>query len=168
MPLLDAAGAETPDNWVAVADEADIPAGPAIVPLARLLRDAEILTARNAPLGVLLAPNAKPEAVADMLDRLDAIAIEFPKFRDGRGFTIARTLRERYGYKGEIRAVGHILPDQALFLLRSGFTTFVPPEGQNLDRWAELIARGETHEAEAKLPLLRRSTLPFSETAKPE
>jgi uncharacterized protein (DUF934 family) len=168
MLLLDAAGAVTTDNWIAVADEADIPAGPAIIPLARFLREAETLTARNAPLGVLLASNAKPDAIADVLDRLDVIAIEFPKFRDGRGFTIARTLRERYGYKGEIRAVGHILPDQALFLLRSGFTTFVPPEGQNLDRWAELIARGETHEAEAKLPLLRRSTLPFSETAKPE
>jgi uncharacterized protein (DUF934 family) len=77
-------------------------------------------------------------------------------------------LRERYGYKGEIRAVGHILPDQAMFFLRSGFTGFTPPEGANLDRWAELIARGEQHAAEAKLPLFRRIGIPFPETTTPE
>lgn len=158
MPLLDTAGAIVPDDWAVVPDDAEVPAGPAIVGLTRLQRDRDTLTARNAPLGVLLTPNVKPESIADLLDRLDVVTIEFPKFRDGRGFTIARTLRERYGYKGEIRAVGHILPDQAMFLLRSGFTRFTPPEGQHLPRWAELIGRGEAQQA---MPLLRRSALPF-------
>jgi uncharacterized protein (DUF934 family) len=136
MPLLDAAGTIVEDSWIAVADDADLPSdAPALVGLARLKN----LEGRNAPVGVLLASDAKPEDVAPYLDRLDLVAIEFPKFRDGRGFTIARTLRERYGYTGEIRAVGHILPDQYVFLLRCGISTVVAPEGANLESWEKAL-----------------------------
>jgi uncharacterized protein (DUF934 family) len=78
---------------------------------------------------VQLAPDAKLEAIVPRLGEIGRIEIEFPKFRDGRGFTLARTLRERFGYKGDIRATGHFLPDQFSFLQACGFTSFVtPPE----------------------------------------
>jgi uncharacterized protein (DUF934 family) len=130
MPLLDAAGQTLADSWVAVAEDAALPGdAPALVSLARLKSEAEALAGRNAPLGVRLPSDTPPEAVADLLDRLDLVAIEFPKFRDGRGFTIARTLRERFGYKGDIRAMGHFLPDQFGAMIACGFTSFVtPPE----------------------------------------
>ena len=78
---------------------------------------------------VQLAPDAKLEEIAPRLGGIGRIEIEFPKFRDGRGFTLARTLRERYGYKGDLRATGHFLPDQFAALVACGFTSFAtPPE----------------------------------------
>jgi uncharacterized protein (DUF934 family) len=78
---------------------------------------------------VQLAPDAKLEEIVPRLADIGRIEIEFPKFRDGRGFTLARTLRERFGYKGDIRATGHFLPDQFGALQACGFTSFVtPPE----------------------------------------
>jgi uncharacterized protein (DUF934 family) len=143
MPLLDAAGKTVADTWVAVADDAPLPGGDtaALIPFARLKAETEQLAGRNAPLGVLLASDAKPEDVAPFLDRLALVAVEFPKFRDGRGFTIARTLRERYGYKGEIRAVGHILPDQYVFLLRCGVSTVAASETAHLESWQKALGQ---------------------------
>jgi uncharacterized protein (DUF934 family) len=78
---------------------------------------------------VQLAPGAKLEEITQHLSEIGRVEIEFPKFRDGRGFTLARTLREHYGYKGDIRATGHFIPDQFPALLACGFTSFVtPPE----------------------------------------
>jgi uncharacterized protein (DUF934 family) len=75
-----------------------------------------------------------PEIAAD-LDRFGLVSLEFPKFRDGRHFSTARELRERYGYTGEIRAVGHVIPDQYLFLTRTGFSTVEVPDTSNLESW---------------------------------
>jgi uncharacterized protein (DUF934 family) len=138
MPLLEAAGRAVEDPWIKVDDDTPMPEGAALVSLARLERDREALAGRNAPLGVLVPSNAKPEALADHLDRLSLVAIQFPVFKDGRGFTIARALRERYGYQGEIRAVGHILPDQYVFLLRCGVTVVEIPDGTEA-RWREAL-----------------------------
>ena len=78
---------------------------------------------------VHLTPDAKLEEIAPRLGEIGRVEIEFPKFRDGRGFTLARTLRERFGYAGDIRATGHFLPDQFAALAACGFTSFVtPPE----------------------------------------
>ena len=85
---------------------------------------------RNAELGVLVPSTTRPEDLAPLLDRVSLVAIDFPKFRDGRGFTIARTLRERYGYTGEIRAVGGLLPDQHSHALRCGFSTVAVADGR--------------------------------------
>jgi uncharacterized protein (DUF934 family) len=74
-----------------------------------------------------LAPDAKLEEIAPRLGGIGRIVVEFPKFRDGRGFTLARTLRERFGYKGDIRATGHFLPDQFVALVACGFTSFETP-----------------------------------------
>jgi uncharacterized protein (DUF934 family) len=140
MPLLEN-GRIVADLWVTLADDAPIPSdGSVLLSFERFRRDARILAGRNAPLGVQITNQTEPEELATFLDRLALIVIPFPKFRDGRGFTIARTLRERYDYKGEIRAVGHILPDQYVFLLRCGFTTVEIPEGADPARWAEALA----------------------------
>ena len=112
-----------------------------MVPLSRAIRDGAALAGRNAELGVRVASTTQPEDIAPLLDRVTLVAVEFPKFRDGRGFTIARALRERYGYTGQIRAVGHVLPDQHSQLLRCGFTTVEVPDGADLAPWqAALVA----------------------------
>ena len=114
MTLLDH-GRPTDDRFVAIADDAPLPAdAPALIPFARLQRDADALAGRNAELGVQVPSTTHAEELAPFLGRVSLVVVEFPKFRDGRGFSIARTLRERYGFAGEIRAVGHILPDQYL------------------------------------------------------
>jgi uncharacterized protein (DUF934 family) len=74
-----------------------------------------------------LGPDTKLEELAPRLGEIGRVEIEFPKFRDGRGFTLARTLRERFGYKGDIRATGHFLPDQFAALVACGFTSFLTP-----------------------------------------
>ena len=92
MPLLEE-GRVVPDRWEHAGDETQLPAGRNfIVCLDRLRRDKDFLFTREAPLGVELQPGTKPEEVAEFLPHLDLVAIEFPKFRDGRGFTLARTL----------------------------------------------------------------------------
>jgi uncharacterized protein (DUF934 family) len=132
MPLLDA-GRLVADGWVLVADDADLPAdgAPALVSAARL----PALPPRNAPLGVLLQPDTDLASLAPHLSRLSLVALRFPKHRDGRGFTQARALRERYGFTGEIRATGHLLPDQYAFLLRCGVTQVEVPDGTDLAAW---------------------------------
>lgn len=141
MPLLEH-GHPVADRFVPVADDAPLPAdAPAIVSLARLQRDADALAGRNAELGVQVGSATHPEDIFPLLDRVSLVVIEFPKFRDGRGFTIARTLRERYRFTGEIRAVGHILPDQYAFLVRCGFTGVVAPDDAGLGVWAAALGR---------------------------
>jgi uncharacterized protein (DUF934 family) len=86
------------------------------------------------------------------------IAVRFPKFGDGRGYSIARLLRERYGYRGELRAVGDVLRDQLLFMKRSGFDSFSLREDQDPDeaplrvRRALRAVSGLQHAAAAALP----------------
>jgi uncharacterized protein (DUF934 family) len=141
MPLLEN-GRVAENRFVAVADDVPLPAdAPALISLSRLQRDAEALAGRNAELGVQLPSDTRPEDLAPLLDRVSLVAIEFPKFRDGRGFSIARTLRERYGFAGELRAVGHILPDQYFFLVRCGFTSVEVPDGTDIGVWSASLGR---------------------------
>jgi uncharacterized protein (DUF934 family) len=95
-----------------------------IVTLARFQGEKENLFAHRALVGVRLASNENPQVLKSDLPRLAAIALEFPKFRDGRAFSWARMLRTRFDYKGEIRAVGDFLPDQLAFMARTGFDAF--------------------------------------------
>ena len=85
-------------------------------------------------LGVRLSPADDPALLANDLDKLALIAVEFPAFADGRGYSAATLLRERYGYKGELRAVGDVLRDQVFLLSRVGFTTFALREDQNVEK----------------------------------
>ncbi len=77
---------------------------------------------------IRLAPDAKLEEVTQHLGGIARVEIEFPKFRDGRGFTLARALRERYGFTGDIRACGYFIPDQFAALRACGFTSFITPK----------------------------------------
>jgi uncharacterized protein (DUF934 family) len=83
-----------------------------------------MLLARKAPVGVRLKSDQSPELIAADLERLALVALEFPKFRDGRAYSHARILRERYGFRGELRAVGDVLMEQLHFMLRTGFNAF--------------------------------------------
>ncbi len=94
-------GALQPNDWLTVADDAALPEGkPAVVSLDRWLKERDTLLGRNAPLGVRLKSDQSPIALADDLDRLSLIVLEFPKFTDGRGYSHARALRQRLGYRG--------------------------------------------------------------------
>jgi uncharacterized protein (DUF934 family) len=114
-----------PDAFVRVADDAALPDGvPVIVSAARLLAEAGALRARTAPMGVLWPNDRKVEELAPHLAWLAVVGLTFPKFRDGRAYSQARLVRERYGYRGELRATGQVLRDQFLFMLRAGFDAF--------------------------------------------
>jgi uncharacterized protein (DUF934 family) len=101
-----------------------LPPGQTIFPLALWrLRKAEII-ARNQPIGLLLQPDDPVEEIAADLDCFTLIAVNFPRFVDGRGYSTASLLRQRYGYRGELRAVGEVLHDQLFYLARVGFDSF--------------------------------------------
>lgn len=105
-------------------DDSGVPAtGAVIVPLAVWLADKEALQARK-DVAVWLDAGEEPEALADDLSTLPMIAINFPVFRDGRGYSYARELRQRFNYQGEIRAIGDVLQDQLFFMWRCGFNAY--------------------------------------------
>ena len=95
-----------------------------IVDLARWQREKGDLIGRAGGVGVELAAGESPDEIAEDLDHLAVIALEFPAFNDGRAFSSARLLRERYHYQGEIRAVGDVLLEQLHFMSRVGFDSF--------------------------------------------
>jgi len=129
MPLTTVDGFKA-DAFVALADDAPLPeAGGAIVSLERFRDQRDQLVARNAPIGVRLRADQSPEQLGDDVHRLSLVALEFPKFRDGRPFSWARLLRTRLGFKGEIRAVGDFLYDQIAYQRRVGFDAWELPLG---------------------------------------
>ena len=118
-------GAISEDDWEIVSGDDPIPADrPAFIPLDRWRDVRDELSSRNAALGLLLAPDSVWDDIVDDLPRFPAIAIAFPKYADGRGFSIARLLRDRDGFRGEIRAVGEYFVDQMPYLRRVGFDAF--------------------------------------------
>ncbi len=137
MPLLDG-GRLVEDPYALVGDEEALPEGAALVSLDRLRREADGLAGRNAPLGVTLPPGTDPAALKPWLPRLALVALVLPKHRDGRAFTQARALREYHGYTGEIRATGHVIPDQYAALLRCGVSTVQVPDGAEAGTWTRM------------------------------
>ncbi len=124
MPLIKG-GAVVADPWVFVEDGAQPPASGAVcVSLPRWLVERTDLLRRSDPLGVRVASNEQASVLAGDLAHLALIALEFPSFRDGRAYTTARLLRERWGYRGEVRAVGNVLRDQLAFMHRCGFDAY--------------------------------------------
>jgi len=113
------------DPFITLTDDQPLPTeGGAIVSLTRFRKDRDALLARNAPIGVKLTADESPEQLGDDVHRLSVVVIEFPKFRDGRGFSWARMLRTRLNFAGEVRAGGDFLYDQIAYLLRTGFDAF--------------------------------------------
>jgi len=113
------------DAWIRVRDDAALPeSAPAIVSLARWRKDRDALLRRNEAVGVQLTSGETLAYIVSDLGRLDLIALDFPNLGDGRHFTTARLLRERYGFAGEIRATGQVLRDQLFTMARCGFDSF--------------------------------------------
>ena len=121
------------DRWTLVREAtsiAELPDDAVIVPLELWLERRAALIARG-EVGVWLAPHQDPGAVAPDVARLPVIAVDFPQFTDGRGYSIARLLRDRYGYQGELRAVGDVQRDQLYYLSQCGFDAFAIREDRN-------------------------------------
>lgn len=128
MPLLKG-GKITEDVWAAVEDGQELPeSGPVLVSLARLKVEHASLLAGNHSVGVKLANSDDPAEIAPSLDRISLVALDFPKYTDGRALSQAQLLRRRYGYTGEIRATGQVLRDQLRLMIRTGFDAMVIDE----------------------------------------
>ena len=161
MPLLTRHRMVVADRWTLVpgtAALADLPATPAIVPLALWLAHRDALVERG-DIGVRLGPADDPEALAGDVARLPLIAVDFPQFGDGRGYSTARLLREKYGFGGELRAVGDILRDQLYYLRQCGFDTFSLAPGRDIaGALAALDDFSDNYQATVAqpLPLFRR------------
>jgi uncharacterized protein (DUF934 family) len=141
MPLVKA-GRIVEDRFVRVLDDAPVPDGvPVILPAARLLADARELAAREVPTGVVWPNDRKIAELAPHLDRLALVALVFPTFRDGRAYSQARLIRERYRFRGELRATGQVLRDQFLFLNRAGFDAFEVSKENDAVAFTEAVRR---------------------------
>ena len=125
------------NQFLNLADEDALPeTGGAIVSLARFpAAQAET----NQPLAIRLEPDQAVEELAPYISSVSVIALTFPKFRDGRAYSAAALLRERYGYTGEIRAVGDVLLEQGNYMARVGFDAFEPADGTTAEQWANRI-----------------------------
>lgn len=137
--------------------------GDVIVPLELWTSERETLAFRLGRVGVWLDTDSDPALIAQDLARLDLIAIRFANFTDGRGYSLARLLRERYGYRGELRAIGEVLRDQLYYLSRCGFDAFALRADQ--DQAQALAALDDFSEAyqasvEQPMPLFRRRLAP--------
>jgi len=147
------------------AETITVPTGAHIVPLAVWLTQKSVLSSRN-DIGVWLASDERAESLKDDVASLPLIAIDFPTFADGRGYSIAYQLRARLGYKGELRAIGDVLRDQLLYMARVGFNAFATREDRSIDD----ALKGLTDFSEAyqtawdqKMPLFRRVKRPSAQ-----
>ena len=127
-----------PDDWRSLGPDEAIPAeGGVILPYAYALAEREALAGENRPLGVLVLPGDDVEAIGEMVHRFAVVAVAFPAFTDGRGYSTARLLREEMGYRGEVRAVGNVLLDQIPLMRRCGIDAFVVANAPTRRRLAE-------------------------------
>jgi uncharacterized protein (DUF934 family) len=141
MPLVKS-GKISSDAFIHIADDAPVSSdGAILVPAARFLDDAEALSRRNAPTGVIWPNNRELGDLVPYLDRLAAVALVFPTFRDGRAYSQARLLRERHAYRGELRATGQVLRDQFVFMLRAGFDAFEVKKPSDAEAFAAAAKR---------------------------
>ena len=145
MPRLirwrDGAAVWGEDALTTVDDDQPIPHGDVLVSLALFQRERTSLLRQGRNLGVTLGPTDAPESLVVDLQGLSVVALSFPKFRDGRAYSAARVLRERLGFKGELRAVGDVLLDMSVPLIRCGFDAFAPVDGSVPEQWAAAASR---------------------------
>lgn len=145
MPKIIKNRAIIEDQWVTLLnpeeqlsstkDDANI-----IVELAYWLSNKATLTLRSGQTGILITGADEPETFHEELEQIDLIAIHFAKFGDGRGYSIARLLRERYHFQQEIRAVGDVLRDQLRFMERCGFDAYALRADRNMEEALESFA----------------------------
>ncbi len=153
------------DDWMVlrlgehdVAESVTVVPGKVIVPLQVWLKQRDTLQQR-AEIGVWLTSDERPETLRDDIQKFTVIAVDFPRFSDGRGYSIAFNLRARLGYTGELRAIGDVLRDQLFYMQRVGFDAFAPRSDRNIeDALKGLSDFSEVYQnsCEPKLPLFRR------------
>lgn len=152
------------NHWAIVArpeegESLDIPEQQqALIPADLWLERREELTGRQG-IGVWLDSHDEPGILADHVNELPVIAVNFPKFSDGRGYSTARLLRERYGFKNELRAIGDVLLDQLQFMKRCGFDTYELRPDKDIRKAARSLnffSQGYQAATDTDLPLFRR------------
>jgi uncharacterized protein (DUF934 family) len=150
------------DQWQQIAADADVsqlPAGNIIVPLALWQAHRELLLQRQGQLGIRLNGDNEVAEIAADLPRFSVIALQFPAFRDGRAYSMARMLRQHYGYAGELRAVGNVLRDQVGYMARIGFDAFEIDPKQDIEdalqAFGEISVKYQASSDEP-LPIYRR------------
>jgi uncharacterized protein (DUF934 family) len=156
------------DDWQKVPADFDesmpLPPGRILVPLACWKQRAEELRVRNEEFGIWLDGHAEPQDFADALGIVRLIAIHFPVFSDGRGYSLARILREQMGYKGELRAIGDVLRDQLFLMRRCGFDSFEMRADRNaadaLPGLTDFSFAYQRAVVDPSVPLVMRETLP--------
>ena len=139
-------------------DSVEVPAGKIIVPLAVWQAQRERLAGR-AGLGVWIGADERPEALKGELDHFQVVAVDFPKFSDGRGYSIAYNVRRRLGWTGELRAIGDVLRDQLFSMSRVGFDAYATRKDRSIHEALKgLTVFSETYQAsvDQPLPLFRR------------
>lgn len=169
MPrLLDVHGTTVSNDWALLDKETELEAalqhagGKIIVPLKLWKESKRELRNSGKEVAVWLDSDEVPNALEADLQELSLVALNFPKFSDGRGFSSASILRRHYDYKGEIRAIGEVLRDQLFYMRRCGFTTFDLAEGVNLEDARKALADfADNYQStvEQPLPLFRRRAL---------
>jgi uncharacterized protein (DUF934 family) len=153
------------DDWVVLrlseqesAENITVATDKVIVPLQVWLKQRDALQQR-AEIGVWLASDERPEVLKGDIDKFSVIAVDFPKFSDGRGYSIAYNLRMRLNYTGELRAIGDVLRDQLFYMQRVGFDAFAPrPDRKIEDALKGLTDFSEVYQisVDPKLPLFQR------------
>jgi len=154
------------DEWTVLrlkdgetADRVNVPAGKVIVPLPVWNCQHEALQGRP-ELGLWLASFERAEDIPDDVHRFPVIAVDFHKFTDGRGYTLAYRLRKQQGFRGELRAMGDILRDQLFYLKRVGFDAFAVRKDKGaraaLSGFADFSLSYQAS-ADTNLPLFRRT-----------
>ncbi len=148
-------------TWIHLDDAQPLPSEAVefTVSLRRYQAEREALREHPGTVGLRLSPADELDAIVPELPTLSLVAVEFPKFTDGRGYSLARLLRERHGYRKELRAVGHVLRDQLFYMHRCGFDAFELAPGKSvtdaLAAFGELSVRYQAA-ADDPRPLFRR------------
>lgn len=163
MPKLSKNGELLADNWQVLAKDAtssvsELGAGNWLVHIKWYLQNQELLTGAS-NVSVWLDSDDEAASVADLVKRLPVIGVNFPVFTDGRGFSIGRTIRERYQFAGELRAIGNFMQDQLFYLKRCGFDAFAVTESAPIESMAQSLRDfSDFYQAavDQPLPLFRR------------
>lgn len=141
MPLV-SNGQIVSDRYRLIADDEELPPqGALLLSAARFLAAADSLRGHDGPIGVIWPNNRNIAELAPYLDQLASVVLLFPTFRDGRAHSQARLLRERYRFRGELRASGQVLRDQFVFLLRNGFDSFEVKKNSDAEAFAAAANR---------------------------
>lgn len=158
--VLKLADGETPES-------AAVPEGRQIVPLQVWLAQKTRLAARG-DIGVWIASDERPEQLKEDAASLPLIAVDFPSFADGRGYSIAYNLRARLGFTGELRAIGDVLRDQLFYMSRVGFNAFATREDRSIEdalKGLSDFSEVYQHSWDQKSPLFRRAARPAAQDA---